>query len=308
MNIIYQIENLNKKPGEKRFYIGQKVECRVEKVNNIGTVINNRTELPYFGSSSDLDMIEELKKGDIFEATILEIVNDKKIMCEREEYYIRLNNAVESLEYYNKVYPLVYNKRDFQNTPKNIYGETYKEYASSSSSLAKRNNNCIKMGFKSIDDFYIDFYEKFKTTQNYTELARYYNITRHRLFDTVSGVNLEKFIKEINSKTLKIKNIIVEMRANGASIKKIAKDLNLENATVLNYVGIDKIRNNVFIVAERKGLTPDQLGYKIMDLFLKGKDLDVVAKELTLSDTQVRRYFQRFIRKHIEINDFSEMK
>lgn len=308
MNIIYQIKNLSKKPGEKRFYIGQKVECRIEKINNINTIINNKTELPYFGSSSDLDMIEELKRGDIFEASILEIVIDKKKMCEREEYYIRLNDAVESSEYYNKVYPLIYNKRDFQNSPRNIYGETYKEYASNASSLANRNNNCIEMGFKGIDDFYIDFYEKFKTTQNLSELARYYNITRHRLYCIISGADFEKFLEEINNKTKKVENVIIEMRGNGASIKKIAQTLNLEIATILNYVGIDKINKKYFRTAERIGLTSDQLGYKIMDLFLQDKNLDTISKELSLSSTQTRRYFYRFIRKHIEINDFSGIK
>ena len=49
MNIIYMLENKQK----QKFYIGQKVECRVEKINGLKTIINNKTELPYYGSSID---------------------------------------------------------------------------------------------------------------------------------------------------------------------------------------------------------------------------------------------------------------
>ena len=57
MNIIYLLTNLtnNKK------YIGQKVECRIENLDGINTIINNKTELPYYGSSSNILMIEDMK-------------------------------------------------------------------------------------------------------------------------------------------------------------------------------------------------------------------------------------------------------
>ena len=90
MNIIYMLENKQK----QKFYIGQKVECRVEEVNGLRTIINNKTELPYYGSSSNIDMQRDLLT-DKFEAHVLEIVNDKTKMCEREEYYIRQHKAVE---------------------------------------------------------------------------------------------------------------------------------------------------------------------------------------------------------------------
>ena len=90
MNIIYMLENKQK----QKFYIGQKVECRIEGINGLKTIINNKTELPYYGSSSNIEMQQDLLT-DKFEAHILEIVNDKTKMGEREEYYIRKNKDVE---------------------------------------------------------------------------------------------------------------------------------------------------------------------------------------------------------------------
>ena len=56
MNIIYMLENKQK----QKFYIGQKVECRIETINGLKTIINNKTELPYYGSSSNIDMQRDL--------------------------------------------------------------------------------------------------------------------------------------------------------------------------------------------------------------------------------------------------------
>ena len=96
MNIIYLLTNLtnNKK------YIGQKVECRIENLDGIDVIINNRTELPYYGSSSNILMKEDIKFHK-FKAEILEQVLDKKKICEREDYWIRFYNAVESEDFYN---------------------------------------------------------------------------------------------------------------------------------------------------------------------------------------------------------------
>lgn len=57
MNIIYKLTNLT----NNKSYIGQKVECSIEEIEGIPTIINNKTGLPYFGSSSSMEMIEDLK-------------------------------------------------------------------------------------------------------------------------------------------------------------------------------------------------------------------------------------------------------
>lgn len=302
MNIIYLLKNLK----NNRSYIGQKVECRIEKINNIDTIINNKTELPYFGSSSNIEMIEDLKR-DKFEATILEVVKNRKEMCKREDYYIRKYNAVNSPTFYNLSYPLDYNKRDFQNSVKNEFGETYKEYASNESSISKRINSAKNIGFNTLEEFYIDVCNKYKITQNCAEIARIYNVERHTISRLIKDVDLIKFQKEINIYDKELKNKIIDLRVKGASIKKISKILYLEFATVLYYIGTKHIKKRNYIVAKRKGLSEDELGYQILKFFLEGENIKEISLKLNITERSTTRYFHRFIRKHIKINDFNRI-
>lgn len=300
MNIIYLLTNLtnNKK------YIGQKVECRIENLDGINTIINNKTELPYYGSSSNILMIEDMKINK-FKAEILEQVLDKKEICKREDYWIRLYNAVESDDFYNLSYPLDYSKRDFQNSIKNEFGELYKEFAANESAISKRINSARKVGFNTLEDFYLDVYKKVKRDNNLAKIARDYNVERHTVSRLVQEVNLEKFYSEIQNYSKRTYNKIVDYRIRGASIKKIGELLNLEFTTVLYYIGTDNYKKQNYIVSNRKGLTEDELGYKIMEKFLKGEGLSKISKDLQLNKNQTFRSFHRFIRKHIEINDFN---
>lgn len=289
---------------KQKFYIGQKVECRVEEIDGLRTIINNKTELPYYGSSSNIEMQQDLQNCD-FEAHILEIVNDKTKMCEREEYYIKQYKAVELDTYYNLSYPLHYNKRDFQNFVKNEFGETYKEYAANESAISKRINSAKKIGFTTLEDFYLDVYKQLNKTQNLAEIARYYKVERHTISRLLKDVNISSFYNQTKTFSKRLKNDMTELRVKGASIKKIASLLNQEFATVLYYIGSDKIKSKSFLVAKRNNLTEDGLGYKIMKLFLENKGISDISKELSLQEYQITRYFHRFIRKHIEINDFN---
>lgn len=310
MNIVYLLTNLS----NNKKYIGQKSECRIEKIDGLDTIINIKSELPYYGLSKNEEMKKDLCKYK-FSASILEKVSNKKDLTNREEYYIRLHNAVESDEYYNLGYPESFHnykkeskieKKDFQNSIKNIFGETYKEYASKESNISKRINSARRVGFENLEDFYLNIYYKIKEQDvlNYAALARSYGVERHTIARLVKEVNLDKFYNEIQNKNSKIEAKIKDLRVKGASIKKIAEILDIEFATVLFYIGTKKIKTKKFIVAERKGLTEDELGYKIMEKFLAGEGLKEIALALGLTKLQVTRYFHRFIRKHLEINDF----
>lgn len=300
MNIIYLLTNLTN--GRK--YIGQKVECRIENIDGIDTIINNRTELPYYGSSSNILMIEDMKSCK-FKAEILEQISNKKEICKREDYWIRFYNAVESEDFYNLSYPLDYSKRDFQNSVKNEFGELYKEFAANESAISKRINSAKKVGFNTLEDFYLDVYQKIKIEKNLTKIAREYNVERHTISRLVQEVNIEKFYSEIQNYSKRTYNKIVDYRVKGASIKKIGELLNLEFATILYYISTNNYKKQNYLVSNRKGLTEDELGYKIMEKFLKGEGLNKISKNLQLNKNQTTRSFHRFIRKHIEINDFN---
>lgn len=311
MNIIYLLTNLtnNKK------YIGQKVECRIEEIDDIKTIINLKNEMPYYGSSKNEEMRKDLCIHK-FSAEILEVVNNREDLIDREEYYIRFYDAVNSEEYYNLSYPKDFHKygkkRRFtsenHNSIKNSFGETYKEYASRESSLSKRINSARKIGFEKLEDFYVNVYEKIlengENKINYTLMDRQYGAGRNTISRLLKEVNLGKFYEEFKNKNSKTENIIKDYRRKGASIKLIANILDLEFPTVLSYIGTAKVRDKNFIVAERKGMTEDELGYKIMEKFLAGEGFKKINKDLGLTSLQSKRYFYRFIRKHLEINDF----
>lgn len=300
MNIIYLLTNLtnNKK------YIGQKVECRIENIDGIDTIINNKTELPYYGSSSNILMIEDMKSCK-FKAEILEQVPDKKDICKREDYWMKFYNAVESKDFYNLTYPLDYSKRDFQNSVKNEFGELYKEFAANESAISKRINSAKKVGFNTLEDFYLDIHKKIQIENNLAKIAREYGVERHTISRLIKEVDIEKFYTETQQYSKRTYNKIVDYRIKGASIKKIAKLLNIEFATVIYYIGTDNYKKQNYIVSNRKGLTEDELGYKIMEKFLKGDGLNKISKDLQLNRNQTSRSFYRYIRKHIEINDFN---
>ena len=300
MNIIYLLTNLtnNKK------YIGQKVECRIENIDGIDTIINNKTELPYYGSSSNILMIEDMKSCK-FKAEILEQVLDKKDICKREDYWMKFYNAVESKDFYNLTYPLDYSTRDFQNSVKNEFGELYKEFAANESAISKRINSAKKVGFNTLEDFYLDIHKKIQIENNLAKIAREYGVERHTISRLIKEVDIEKFYTETQQYSKRTYNKIVDYRIKGASIKKIAKLLNIEFATVIYYIGTDNYKKQNYIVSNRKGLTEDELGYKIMEKFLKGDGLNKISKDLQLNRNQTSRSFYRYIRKHIEINDFN---
>lgn len=300
MNIIYLLKNLT----NQKMYIGQKVECRIEIIDGVQTIINNKTELPYYGSSSNIDMKNDLKQH-LFFAEVLEEVLDKKKMVEREEYWIKKFNAVESKRFYNLSYPLNYQKRDFQNSVKNEFGELYKEFAANESAISKRINSAKKVGFNTLEDFYLDVYQKIKIENNLAKIAREYKVERHTISRLIKEVNLEKFYTEIQNYSKRTYNKIVDFRIKGASIKKIGELLNLEFATILYYIGTDNYKKQDYFVSNRKGLTEDELGYKIMEMFLDNKGFKEISKKLKLTKNQTTRSFHRFIRKHVEINDFN---
>lgn len=300
MNIVYELTNLS--TGKK--YIGHKNECRIEIIDGLSTIINAKTELPYYGSSSNIEMKLALST-DKFSAKILEVVLDKKEICKREQYWMDLCDAVNSAEYYNLSNVLEYNKRDFQNSVRNIYGETYKEYASNEGSLVKRINSAKKIGFESLEAFYIDIATKIHKQTNLAQVSRDYGLERHTIARLLADVNIFKFEREIKTYSTRLKGKIEDYRINGASVKKIASMMSLEFATVLYYIGTDKIKDKNYLVSKRKGLTEDELGYKIMELFLQNRSIKEINKILNLNKEQATRTFHRFIRKHIEINDFN---
>ena len=128
MNIIYLLTNISKKEGT-RYYIGSKTECSLIELNGISTIISLTNNKPYYSSSSNIQFHSDFKSGNVFVASILEEVPDRSLLLSTENKYILKHDAVNSEEYYNLSEANVAGYTYSQDAPKNIYGESIKEYA-----------------------------------------------------------------------------------------------------------------------------------------------------------------------------------
>ena len=123
MNIVYKLTNLDRESG-RRFYVGSKTECFIEKINGVDRIVSTKTGLPYYGSSTCPLMKADMAEGHRFSAEILEEVTNKKNLLSAEDAWIVKLNAVESDEYYNIAYARVGGHMVDQTAAYNMYGET----------------------------------------------------------------------------------------------------------------------------------------------------------------------------------------
>ena len=93
MNIVYLLVNQTKSSG-RRFYVGSKLECTVVDIEGVQTIFCLRSNKPYYSSSQSLEFKQDLANGDIFEAQLLEQVENRKDVLERENYWIERYNAI----------------------------------------------------------------------------------------------------------------------------------------------------------------------------------------------------------------------
>lgn len=304
MNIVYLLTNTNKKEGEKRFYIGSKTECRIEKLHNRDVIIDIKTEKPYWGSACSFEMKNDLKIHK-FSASILEIVGNKLDLLKIENSYILKYNAVDNIEYYNLSEAKVNGNKINKNLILNIFGETYDEFANSASTISKKQNTAKKLGFKNIYGLCIYIKNEYEKLGKYSEIAK--NLKhKNRHFPSVYTINynLDKMEKECFPYNIELKNKMIYMFMEKASVKCIAKHLNVEIPTVIFYINDYINSDKKFIVAVRKGLTQEELEIQVLKLVLDGMTIPQASEKLKLNTTSGYRYFYRGIRKRLKSNDF----
>ncbi len=100
MEIVYLLENLDKKEG-RRFYIGSKQGCYLEEIDGATRIVAVNTGMPYYGSSTCIEMKEDMAACHTFNAIMLEHVRDKKDLLAAENKWIKHYDAVNSPEFYN---------------------------------------------------------------------------------------------------------------------------------------------------------------------------------------------------------------
>ena len=78
----------------------------------------------------------------------------------------------------------------------------------------------------------------------------------------------------------------------------------MEVPSVIMYVGdYDDVNKKSFLVAQRQGLTKDELEIKVTKLVLDGMGFNEVSRELGINQTSVKRYFFRCVRANLKSED-----
>lgn len=175
MHLIYMLTNTAKTEG-KRFYIGSKQEAQICKVAGINRVID-RNGLVYNSSSQSVEFKNDLCTGDVFEASMLEEVNDRKKLIHREEYWINKYNAVHSEEFYNISNAML--DCHNQDAILNEFGEIFKVVAVGKSAVAKKDKTAKKYGFNNFGEFSFKLHDLLKTNNGQEVANIFSSVDRH---------------------------------------------------------------------------------------------------------------------------------
>ena len=306
MNIVYMLENLNKKEG-RRFYIGSKTECNLEVVDGINKIVSLKTGYPYYGSSQCPTMKDDMKSGHIFVAHLLEEVPNKKNMLEVENKWIVHHNAVQSEEFYNMSYAVLGGFMIDQHAMYNQYGETIMQYGKSSSSTNNRNSTAKRFGFDNLGEFSVYLHCMFELGHTSTSIATVIGWERHAPKRYIENYNMLKCIQEYHPADIETRKTVRDYVSKAVSVKKIAELTNLEIPTVCMHIGkFDEVYKKSFIVAQRRGQTKDELEIQVTKRILEGAGFNEVSRELSLNAYNVKRYFLRCARRHLKPQNLRE--
>ena len=303
MNIIYMLENLDKKEG-RRFYIGSKQECLLEEVDGVNRIVSTKTGRLYYGSSTCIQMKADMEKGCRFNATVLEEVPNKKNLLDAENKWMKHYNAVQSEEFYNKNYATVGVFNVDQTAPYNEWGETIMGYGKLMSSLNKKNGTAIRFGFENLGELCIWIYMMREKGTTWPQIADEMGWERHQPKRYSDPYDMVKCIKEYRPKDEELRKKVRLLYAKNASVSKIAEMEGLEIPTVLLYLGnYTDVNKNTGLVAQRQGLTKDELEVKVTKLIIGGMGFREVSKILSIDQTSAKRYFFKCIRSKFKSSD-----
>lgn len=301
--LIYLLTNTNKTEG-RRFYIGSKQEASIEEFDGVMTVLD-RSDKPYYSSSSSIEMREEMVNGDIFEASLLEYVKDRKDLLAVEDKFIRLHDAVMSSEYYNKCNATM-NCHD-QDAVANKFGETVKELAWRNSSASKRDNTASKFGFSNFGEFHLWIKEKTEEGMTHSQISQILGKYRDFSGMTVKSIDLSKAkIEVLNTELYQDK--LRKMCASGCSLYYAAELLGLELPSARIILGdYNKVMERGYRAAIKAGMSKDEMEIKIVQIILdsdsKNEGWKDAAKELNIGVEAVRRYFIRYVKRNMKRPD-----
>jgi hypothetical protein len=298
VNIVYLLTNLSKEEG-RRFYIGSKVECQIANIDGVATIMQ-RTGKPYYGSSSCPQMKQDMQSGHVFEASVLEVVVDRKQLIERERSHISERNAVLSDEYYNLAEHRLDPHKNWQ--VGNCYGEEISKIAKDRSAMSKRDANARRAGFNNFGDQMFVVWDRNDAGENMAAIAESLGFERHRFLNHAKKFNKEKSRYDV----LRIdqQQTIRSMFAKGATLGYIAEHLDMELPAVRSLLGnFDAKYERAYLTAKGLGMTKEELEVHVTKRILDGERMNAVAISLGIDTNSVKMYFFRCIRSRLKGSD-----
>lgn len=296
------LTNISKKEG-KRFYIGSKQEATIEEFDGVMTILD-RVDKPYYSSSTSIEMKEEMKRGDVFEASLLEFVGDRKDLIAVENSYIEKHNAVNSEEFYNKSNALM-NCHD-QDAVANKFGETVKELACRNSSLGKRDNTAKKLGFENFGYFHLWVKEQYNKGLKHADICKIIGKHRHFTLSAINGIDLDKAnleLERIEEYQPKLRKLITL----GCSFYYACELLGLEITSGRVMLGdFNKKHQKAFKSSLKVGMTKEEMEKYIVRCILDNPDgtgYKIAARELNIGCEAVKRYLSRYLKSNLKRPD-----
>lgn len=293
MNIIYKLSFEDKQTNPK-YYIGCKSECAIKDIDGIPTIISLKDDRPYYGSASSKIFQEDFKQYKL-KAEILEIVPDRNNLLTKEHEYLIKYDCANSNEYYNisngiprstSYVPVNFDKII------NIYKETVKDYNSSKTVVAKRDNTSIKCGFKNFSDLAFHIHSELLTGNSGKDISESLKKERHFAKKFISLWDMNKAKEDIK---LDLHDNVRTLYSKGASLHYISSHLNIELPAARYFLANIK-DDNSYTVALKFNKSSEEFTKDILDKIGKEKlPIQEVAKHFGITTQAVYRYVERYI-------------
>lgn len=311
MNCVYMYENIDKSEGA-RFYIGSKQECTLADVDGIPTIIDNKSGLPYYGSSSNPLMSDDMSRGDRFSASILERSGFKTEIRSIEQTFLETVDAASSGDYYNLTNNTLQCNRNNKIAPYNFLGETVDNICKNRSSVSKRDSTAEVNGFSNFAEMYYYYWGKVSSGEMTSgQAAKEVGKERHYFQRLFKRNNIDKSLIELQEINMgEVREEVRRLIQRGVSLQKIAEYLSLELTTIRYVAGgfyqskSRKKQRGVLNTALVNGLTDDELLDSVSVLCLRGYSIEEIAKEFNISSRSVSRHIIRSLRKSCTEDQF----
>lgn len=305
---IHVIYLLTRKGGEHKpnKYIGSKTECTVVDVFGEKKIYSERTGKFYYSSCIQDRFLKDLTDYG-FTVEILETVKLRDNVLEREEFYQRQHDVLNSEDFYNMSYASTLN---FDNAKEswdkviNSLGETLAEFTVNSSRVSRLDAKSQKEGFSNFSLKWLEVKRLKDLGKNFKEIDGILGLSKHysnRFYKTFGKV--EDTFPENVSLRLDIMKFLLE----GGSLVKACELLGI-SLVYGRYLLKDSLEEDITLskLAILNGFTSRE-DYEIAifkEYWLRGfGKMREISDQFKTSTNTIQRIIHKQITKRLDINE-----